>query len=113
MLIDSVIDDSKISNKTKEIIKYINTHEGIVDKIFLDIYNDLCNQCKSIDKSDESLTLYFDETSSNVAMDITNDCVGKHTMLNIPSNLHDNNVVVFLFRVVQLNENTIQIIRKK
>jgi len=116
MLINDVIDDEKLSNKIKEIIKYINKHDGVIDKIFLDIYNDLKNQCSSISKTDDSINMQFNDT--NTGNTIINNCIEHHLELSIPEKLCDISKT-FLFKVVKIdldndgNNESFQIIRKR
>lgn len=112
MLIDTVINDDDITLKVKKVIKYINKHEGLVDKLFLDIYEDLKNQSLLIDKNEESIIITTTKANMNAVLDTVNNCIDHQTKNNFPEKLYKT-TIVFLFRVVQIDDTTIHIIRKK
>lgn len=112
MLIDTVVNDDDITLKVKKVIKYIDKHEGLIDKLFLDIFEDLKSQSYNIEKTEGSIIINVKKTDMNTVLTTVNECIDHHTKNNFPEKLYKT-TVVFLFRVVQTDEKTIQIIRKK
>ena len=113
MLIDTIVDNNSVTDKFKGIIKFIDKHGGIVDKIFQEIYDDLKNQGYDIDKTDTTINIKLKESHiEDRTESVIYDCVKHHTYANIPARFHAT-AIIFLFRIVILDKYTIQVIRKR
>ena len=115
-MITNVVDDDSLSWKVKEIIKYIDKHDGIIDKVFLDIFTDMSNiYGESVTKNEmnDTITVKINNTKNYDSMytEIMN-CVSHHITMNIPIK-YQSDIQPFLYKIVSLDGTTILIVRKK
>lgn len=113
LAISNIIDDDMITINAKKIIKYINKHRDVIDKIFTDICVDITHMFKDVTVTDKYIECSFSaQTGTDVNKHIVTDIIDHHISINIPDKLQ-HACMIFLFRIIVVDENTIRIVKKK
>jgi len=107
----SIINDGKVTNKIKDVYKFIDKHEKDIITIFDTVYNDISSIFSDVTNDDECITVIINEPDSiNSVFNMTNDIIMKHTK----DILGDDNthIVPYVFKTAIIN-NAVTVMFKK